>query len=253
MTIEIQKLIRLPARTVAAGHLCYLWYSTYFGAQKLARGRKAMRTDTYLDQRVPIEEQAIYPYLFATIYLPASVLVLLNSLTNVEFDSAIQAYESMILTAKNAFCCNPTRIKSREMLTHPVTKLLQSIDGPTNCFPSLHVALVTLSYEILKNAKSQERSLLPAMKQSCIDICRATVKTRQHSILDVIGGIALSEQTYRKYFGGATDDLLSLILPELSDTESLTIKELIKQYDDPLQLLDALLARFHNLPKTAAG
>ena len=114
----------------------------------------------------------------------------------------------------------------------------------TNCFPSLHVGLVNLTYQILRNVPEAGPPIIPALRESCVDICRATLATRQHSIVDVIGGIALSEQTYHRHFAGGSEDLLGAILPELADSERDAVKALIEECDELPVLLSGLLALF---------
>ena len=237
--------LKHPARLASLGRLGVHWYSAYFGAQKDTKNLATCLTDSPLDERIPIDEQAIYSYLFACLFLPASGLLFLNVLNDEEYPRVIQAYEDLIAKSKCVFLERPTRLKSRLMLTHPLTRLLQSVDGPTNCFPSLHVALVVLTYQIAKNAASGPLSVLPTLKQTCIDICRATLKTRQHSVIDVIGGVALAEQTYHRHLSGPVESLMESILPELDASELETIRQLLAQGGEPLALLDALITRFH--------
>lgn len=220
------------------------WNSAYFDAQKRAGPLSAAPTDTAIDKRVLIDEQAIYPYLFAGAYLTGCASILISELSPEQYNRAIHAYQSLIDEAERVFIARPTRLKTRLQLTHPLTRFLQTIDGPTNCFPSLHVALVALTYQIIKDLPDKSESLLPALRQSCIDICRSTLPTRQHSIVDVIGGLALSERTYLRFFGGKCEDLLCALIPELRADELGAIRPLIARYDELPILMDGLMTLF---------
>lgn len=77
-------------------------------------------------------------------------------------------------------------------------KLLRYIDPPTNVCPSIHVYDAIAVYIIVrKSSLFQTRTII---KNSCLTltilICISTVFIKQHSIIDVIAGIALSMVMY---------------------------------------------------------
>ncbi len=242
--VSILRFFKHPVRPVMIGKLALVWYAAYFGAQENTNLPDAATTDTRLDERVPIDEQAIYPYLFACLYLPSLGILLIDHLNDEQYNHAMLAFQKIIQESEKIFLKKPTRLKSRRQLTHPLTHLLQSIDGPTNCFPSLHVALVTLAYQIIRDARTIEIQQIRAARESCIDICRATLKTRQHSIVDVIGGLALSDKIYSEFFEGTPEDLLGAILLELQPNELATAQSMIHDSSDLLNLFENLMAKF---------
>lgn len=77
--------------------------------------------------------------------------------------------------------------------TDPVTRaawaFLLSADKPTNCFPSLHVALSTLTAIGLSRANSNWALFAPLWT---VAIAISTITTRQHVWVDVLGGLALA-------------------------------------------------------------
>jgi hypothetical protein len=237
-------LIKHPSRVTSIARVFWLWFKTYFAAQKKTKTENATIIETSLDDRIAPDEQAIYPYLFACLYILYVVWVLLDQISHKNYQHAHKAFKELILEAEEIFLEFPTRMSNRNRIFHPLTRFVQTIDGPTNCFPSLHVALITLSYFIMDHEAKTETLLHSALRKSCIDICRSTMKTKQHSMIDVIGGLVITERKFEKYFQTVPEDILGEILPELTDAERTQIRKICKETPDFPILMQELLSQF---------
>ena len=238
----IPRMLGHPVRVAAVARLILFWIKTYFTTQSEVGDAEYTIVETPLDERLPPDEEGVYPYLFACVYILFVSWVILDRLTPHRYRRAKAAYREMIGTARRVFVATPTRMRNRRRSSHPLLLFTQQVDGPTNCFPSLHVALVMLSYKILKDRGELDELLRAAMRTSCIDICRSTMRTKQHSVIDVIGGIELARRTYAGHFDVGFEDLLAEVLPELTDAERATVHELCEREGDLGSLLTALLA-----------
>lgn len=247
----IPKLIKRPNRSWAILRLILMWLKMYFTTQGKADESEAVVIETDLDDRIEPDEQGIYPYLFACVYILFAAWTVYDSLTGALYRRTRQAFATMIKRSQEVFAERPTRMRNRQRTQHPLVLFTQRVDGPTNCYPSLHVGLVVLSYQIIKNTLDHDDLLRRAMRQSCIEICRSTLSTKQHSIIDVIGGTALAKVIYLEYFDGPFEDLLDEIVPELSSSELASIRAVSNDTVDLVQLLDDLLALFRKLTKSS--
>ncbi len=73
----------------------------------------------------------------------------------------------------------------------PLINLFRLTDGPGNCFPSLHVAMTTLlAFCYMLVQKSTLKRIL--MWTWTTAICISVLTTKQHYIIDVLGGIAIA-------------------------------------------------------------
>ncbi len=219
------------------------WLELYFSAQEETDVDDAEVIESPIDDRIAPDEEGIYPYLFACVYILFVAWYLMDKLSADQYRRARRAFLSMINEARQAFLNAPTKMRDRSRLRHPLLVFTQRVDGPTNCYPSLHVGLVTLSYLIMRRGPVVDPQLLSAMKRSCIDICRSTMRTKQHSMVDVIGGIALSRRIYASYFGELADEtLLQDVLPELTAAELSRVSEVLLGDEDLIDLRSRIVA-----------
>lgn len=239
----IYNFITNPKRVASIGSLIMLWQRTYFEAQKkVTTLEDALLIETKMDDRIPPEEHAIYAYLFACIFVAFVAAYMIGKITSEQFKKTQLAFRTLILESEKIFISHPTRMRDRLRMKHPLTLFTQSVDGPTNCFPSLHVSLVVLSYQIIKDDPKPEFNFVEGIRTSCIDICRSTLKTKQHSILDVIGGMMLANQIYLDCYGETVADLLPELLPELNSTELDQVRTAIKVSNkNPIAMMQELL------------
>jgi membrane-associated phospholipid phosphatase len=63
------------------------------------------------------------------------------------------------------------------------------MDVPGNCFPSLHVSLAVLAAGLLMGRGGSWRILAPMWASA---IVLAVVTTRQHRVIDVVGGLLVA-------------------------------------------------------------
>ncbi|HNW04200.1 MAG TPA: phosphatase PAP2 family protein [Oscillospiraceae bacterium] len=78
----------------------------------------------------------------------------------------------------------------RENLFTEMVRIIYSLDTCTNVFPSMHVVGAVAGVGAVFHSAALRRFRLPAVAL-CALICASTVCLKQHSILDVYGGVAL--------------------------------------------------------------
>ena len=71
--------------------------------------------------------------------------------------------------------------------------IIQTLDPPTNCFPSMHVAVATLGALVVRRVDKIVGSILLA---TVLPIWYSTVAVQQHWIVDGAAGLLLAVCTY---------------------------------------------------------
>jgi membrane-associated phospholipid phosphatase len=171
-------------------------YGIYFPMAPRVRQLPAHDLTLAIDRACPLIPQWIYIY--ALVYLIGFIPIAVVR-TGPLFDQTVKAYVAVELAAFSLFVFFPVH-----MLSRPESVIVDSFatwglmicytfDPPTNCFPSLHVAMSTLSALICLKA-DRIVGILTAVAAGLIAV--STLLVKQHFFLDVIAGFALAQGAY---------------------------------------------------------
>lgn len=172
----------------AVGYL--LFCAFYLLAGNLHWRPPVLLNPSRLDDAIPFVEWSIWLYhsQFFFLLLAIHLIGRAENLTRVFYAMAGASLLSFAI-----FLIYPTTIPRVAQidsgLAERAFQLLYAVDPPTNCFPSLHVALATLaSLAVWSERKVFGRfALLWAVL-----ISLSTMTTKQHFFVDVIGGLLIA-------------------------------------------------------------
>jgi membrane-associated phospholipid phosphatase len=173
----------------------YLAFSTVY----LACGHWHLRPPLLLEPGVL---DTSIPFLPWTLWIYLSQFVLLMTALACARDDhdRSRTYYAMLvatLVAALVFLAWPTKLErppvTGQGLTEIAWRLLYLSDTPTNCFPSLHVALALLSAAALVRRGAGWRLAAPVWAAA---IALSTLTTRQHVVLDIAGGFLLAPMAW---------------------------------------------------------
>jgi len=244
----IPRLLKHPLRVSAVLQLTLRWIKAYFSAQEEVDVDDCTIVETAVDERIAPDAEGIYPYLFASIYAMYAGWIVLDRLPTRRYRRARSAFLDLITESRQIFVTHPTCMRDRERSDHPLLRYTQRVDGPTNCFPSLHVAITTLAYQIVRDQEELDPLLAAALRRACVDVCRSTLRTKQHAVVDVIGGFEIARRIFERNMEGRYEDLMPTVLPELSDDELHAARVCCENAEDVGALLRPLLEAFSRVP-----
>ena len=75
-------------------------------------------------------------------------------------------------------------------------RMLYRIDAPDNLFPSIHCVMSWLCWIAVRERKAASRFCRCFSLIAAVAVCISTLTTRQHVILDAVGGVLLAEGSY---------------------------------------------------------
>jgi membrane-associated phospholipid phosphatase len=191
-----------------------LWTVPYFYINSFSVGRTERGFDTFLDSALPSIPATVLIYIsiFMMIFMP---YVFIKSKEH--FKAVAKSYIVGMFIGYLTFLLLPVKV-IRPLITEmdifsKMLNLLYTHDFPYNSFPSLHVGLSLLSGLIIynENEKWGKWMILWAML-----ISLSTLTTKQHTLIDVAGGIAVSMVSYWAY--------LKLVKKEINSSESSPLK-----------------------------
>jgi membrane-associated phospholipid phosphatase len=151
-----------------------------------------------LDKLIPFSEWFIFPYFLWFPYMVAAGFYFLF-----RDDEALEQYLLSLFLGFfiSTFICsvfpNGQDLRPAAYGTGPAAQLvkwMQTFDTQTNVFPSMHVVgAVSAAYAIGKSRSLGSKTGLQILNWAlCITIVCATVFLKQHSVLDIFAGIAVS-------------------------------------------------------------
>ncbi len=159
-----------------------------------------------LDDIIPFNEWFIVPYLLWFLYIPA-IFVFLYYHSKNEF-YRLCAYEFTGMTIALFICTvypNGLHLRMEEIHRHNIfvkmTQFIYTNDTPTNVFPSIHV-FATLAAHLclvksphMKNSNTRKYIKIISGFLAVL-ICLSTVLLKQHSVIDLAGGVILAVILY---------------------------------------------------------
>ena len=154
---------------------------------------------TSIDNSLPLIPEFVFIYI--SMYLVA-VLPYFFIQDKQEFKKVISAYLLVLASSFMIFIFFPVYVLRPELIATTFSEktltYLYHIDLPINNFPSLHVALSTLSSFILYNHSKKIGTI--ALIWSIL-IAFSVLFVKQHYFLDIIGGILMAVIGYLFYAG----------------------------------------------------
>lgn len=153
---------------------------------------------TGLDDRIPFCEYFILPYCAWYLYFAGTAFYFLFRRPKKEFyefaaliASGMTLWLLLCTVWPNGLALRPEIDPGKNFCTWLVS-LIYAADTPTNVFPSMHVYVSLVAHSTIRRNLRKEHPLLNVFSLVlAVLICISTVFIKQHSVLDIAGGIGL--------------------------------------------------------------
>ncbi|MDP3990184.1 MAG: hypothetical protein Q8Q01_03180 [archaeon] len=194
------------------------WGTTYFKAQ-----RKSLEGDCYLvytqtDHKIPFikEKDVVYIYMIAQLsYVVGEVA---NILPYNDMKIAVNSFIELNRIGTETYNSCPTVMPRYTDHDRFLLKIVQKIDRPLNCCPSLHIAYSILLYNIGKKVAGLPRrnpKAWESVETTAIEMFNSVLYTKQHSLADVAMGVEAAKMAFEKYYKGVKFDNLLHLFPKM--------------------------------------
>lgn len=162
----------------------------YLLTGRLHLGEPVRLPVSMMDWRIPFLSWTIWIYHTQFFFLLVSVWRLKQTAA---ISRTLYAMAAASLISFAIFFVYPTTLPRAELIDDGLARqafaLLYSIDGPTNCLPSLHVALAWIA--ALGIGEQQRRWRGWALLWAAL-ISMSTLTTKQHYLIDVLAGLCVA-------------------------------------------------------------
>jgi len=159
---------------------------------------------TSWDTAVPFMPWTVFIYTSEYILFVSAYFLFSNEINRNKY---IWAYFGVLFTGMLFFVFWPTTYPRGEFPIPPDTHwftakvflTLRTIDNPSNCFPSMHVACCYLTaFAYLPKNESRLKFWIYFIWSTLVGL--STLPTKQHYVVDVVGGILLAVAGYYVFF-----------------------------------------------------
>ena len=200
MREKYNEILFIPKIMIIPLLLSMTWNSiTYFGSRLLTSDWKHFNVEVMLDSVIPFLPWTV------SIYLSCYVFWVVNYILGVRQDRAeALRFISADFFAKTicliCFLVIPTTNVRPEVgmegIWNRLMIWLYNTDAADNLFPSIHCLTSWFCYIAVRKNKRIPGIYVISSLLFAISICISTLTTKQHVIVDVIGGIGLAEGSY---------------------------------------------------------
>lgn len=159
---------------------------------------------TTLDKAVPFLPWTIYVYTSEYCLFVSAYFLFSDEHTRNKY---VWAYCGVLLVGAFFFVFYPTTYPRADYplpadlgaLTNAVWVWLRTVDNPSNCFPSMHVTCCYLTaFAFLSKNESKLKFWIYFIWSTFVAL--STLPTKQHYLIDVVGGLALAVGGYWFFF-----------------------------------------------------
>lgn len=221
------------------------WLVRYFDAQKRAANRPRYYVYTQFDSQIPFrpEEDILYTYMIAQIAYIANELADIVSVR--QMIHIADGFIELNKAGVEAFRRYPTlmpRFLNHKRLS---LKVIQQLDRPLNCCPSLHIAYSLFLdgiAELMIKPHPNRRDAFDSVRFSTIGMFNSVLYTKQHSILDVAFGMLCAKIVFEDRFDRPFNDFIG-VFPSLKRRHPIPYDEIARVYRKAL----AIQRRGHGL------
>ncbi len=167
----------------------------------LNRSRRTIHMDYMaIDEKIPFVKVFIIPYMSWMPFI-LSTLVYFCLKHRKLYYRVLGVYTVNVLLCYAIFYFYPTTVPRPDLtgdgLLDEFVRWMYTQDEPYNCFPSIHVMTSYLMWIYAVRHQSTTAAAKGWISLFAFFIIVSTVLVKQHSVLDVAGGIALAEISYR--------------------------------------------------------
>lgn len=196
------------------------WWGHYYTAQEKTQQDEHYLVYTQDDHKIPFkpEEDILYSYLPAQIALMAHAVARITNQR--QFMYIVKSFAELNKEASAIYHRCQTqmpRFKNHQRISLSV---VQYIDKPTNCCPSLHIAYSALLYNVAQNVvdlPQKNAEIWESVQTSTAGMTNSVLYTKQHSLADVALGIILAQTVFERRFKRGDFNNLFELFPNMAE------------------------------------
>jgi len=186
--LEHQQRLLISTAAIGTPLAAYLVIGNYTAAGT------SYQLATTFDALVPFSLGWVLPYIYMYVSSVAPVCAIKDRRLLIRWAAAVAL---MYVVATPIWVFYPVSVPRAPLLGYDyysyLLTIIQTLDPPTNCFPSMHVAVATLGALVVHRVDKIVGSILLA---TVVPIWYSTVAVQQHWVVDGAAGLLLAVGSY---------------------------------------------------------
>ncbi|MFC1852314.1 hypothetical protein ACFL27_19120 [candidate division CSSED10-310 bacterium] len=239
--------VRHPLKMALVMGVTRNWLTTYFGAQNDSKHKERFLVYTQFDNKIPFIPAAdiMYTYMLAQIAFVANEIS--KYLSWSEMKNITESFVALNNLGVSVFKQYPTVIPRFFDHNRLSLKVIQFIDGPVNCCPSLHIAYSVFLDNVARTIFGDtKKETFQAIRYSTIRMFNSVLYTKQHALIDVAFGILCAEIIYKRRVAHDFNNLFCLFESLRLEHPDIDYTEIVRIYTEGV----AIYQKLDNLPET---
>jgi len=198
--------VRHPLKSKDVANVIWQCQQSYFSTQKKNEGMTPYLIYSEVDQQIPFrpEESVNYNEL-----LPLLMVIIKNGIehhSRTELQQLVNCFLTANDMAQEVYRSYQTIMPRFTVHQQWGLHLVQWIDLPVNCCPSMHVAFSSLMYNFKEDFIPLDRQV--EVKKTLEKMAASVLYTKQHALADVAFGFLCAKMAYEQQFGTSSLEIL---------------------------------------------
>jgi len=240
------------------------WAKNYFHSQNSCKDKEKYLVYTNLDNKIPFipEEDVMYTYMIAQLaYIGRKMS---EHLPVRDMKKLVDSFIDISALGTEAFDVAPTIMPRFHNHNRINLKVIQALDKPLTCCPSLHIAYSLLLDNVAENLLKDklEPEVLNSIRYSSKRMFNSVLYTKQHSLIDIAFGTLSSKISFENNFDKEFNDFTEFYAELQGENPHVNYGKLydmyleaLYNYEENLDFGDAVLNYFedHDFPRVRPG
>jgi len=198
--------VRHPLKSVDVANVIWQCQQSYFSTQKKSEGMTPYLIYSEVDEKIPFRPQESVNY---NELLPLLMVIMKEGIEHHprrELQQVINCFLTANDMSQEVYRSYQTIMPRFTVHQQWGLHLVQWIDLPLNCCPSMHVAFSSLMYNFRE--QFMPFSQQAEAKKTLENMASSVLYTKQHAVADVAFGFLCAKMAYEQQFGISSPEIL---------------------------------------------
>lgn len=200
MKEKSSEILFIPKLMITPLLISTIWNSiTYFGSRIITADWHHINAETFIDSKIPFLPWTVSIYLSCYVFWIANYILGSRQDAKEAFRLISADFLAKTVCLLCFFLLPTTNVRPEVAVGGMWNRIMISLyntDAADNLFPSIHCLTSWFCFIAVRKNKNIPKPYVVFSLLFAVSVCISTLTTKQHVIVDVIGGVGLAEGSY---------------------------------------------------------